>query len=230
MKKVTLHSEVIYLAAIFILSFSSAMQAAANLGISMIIAPAYVISQKFNFLTFGQSEYLVQGILFIAFCIVMKGFKPIYLASFGTCIVYGMVLDMWRTVIPVFNPNITAPGSMPMAARIFMLCLGIIITPIAVALFFHSYLYPQVYDFFTREVSKRYKKDRTKFKIAFDTSCFVAAIVLSLLFFGELVGVGIGTLFMTLLNGRFIGFIDKKIAQYCEVKPLFHKAEKLFII
>lgn len=230
MKKVTLHSEVIYLAAIFILSFSSAMQAAANLGISMIIAPAYVVSQKFNFLTFGQSEYLVQGILFIAFCIVMKGFKSIYLASFGTCIVYGMVLDMWRTVIPAFNPSITEPGSMPMAVRIFMLCFGIIITAIAVALFFHSYLYPQVYDFFTREVSKRYKKDRTKFKIAFDTSCFVTAIVLSLLFFGELVGVGIGTLFMTLLNGRLIGFIDKKIAKYCEVKPLFPKAEKLFII
>lgn len=230
MKKVTLHSEVIYLAAIFILSFSSAMQAAANLGISMIIAPAYVVSQKFNFLTFGQSEYLVQGILFIAFCIVMKGFKSIYLASFGTCIVYGMVLDMWRTVIPAFNPSITEPGSMPMAVRIFMLCFGIIITAIAVALFFHSYLYPQVYDFFTREVSKRYKKDRTKFKIAFDTSCFVTAIVLSLLFFGELVGVGIGTLFMTLLNGRLIGFIDKKIAKYCEVKSLFPKAEKLFII
>lgn len=230
MKKITLHSEIIYLLAIFILSFSSAMQAAANLGISMIIAPAYVVSQKLTFLTFGQSEYLIQGIVFIAFCIVMKGFKPIYLASFGTCFIYGLALDMWRTVIPAFNPSITVPGSMPMATRIAMLASGMLITATAVALFFHSYLYPQVYDFFTREVSKRYKKNRTKFKIIFDTSCLVTATALSLLFFGKLVGVGVGTLVMTVFNGRLIGFIDKKIAKYCEVKPLIPKAEKLFNI
>lgn len=162
MKKITLHSELIYFAAILILSFSSAMQTAANAGISMIIAPAYVISQKLTFLTFGQSEYLVQGIVFIAFCILMKNFKPIYLVSFGTCIIYGAALDMWRTIIPAFNPNITVPGSMPMPVRIAMLCLGMIITAFSVALFFHTYLYPQVYDFFVREISKRYNKNRTK--------------------------------------------------------------------
>ena len=105
MKKITLHIELIYFAAILILSFSSPMQTAANAGISMIIAPAYVISQKLTFLTFGQSEYLVQGIVFIAFCILMKNFKPIYLVSFGTCIIYGAALDMWRTIIPAFTPT-----------------------------------------------------------------------------------------------------------------------------
>lgn len=230
MKKITLHSELIYFAAILILSFSSAMQTAANAGISMIIAPAYVISQKLTFLTFGQSEYLVQGIVFIAFCILMKNFKPIYLVSFGTCIIYGAALDMWRTIIPAFNPNITVPGSMPMPVRIAMLCLGMIITAFSVALFFHTYLYPQVYDFFVREISKRYNKNRTKLKIAFDTGCLVTATVLSLLFFGKLVGVGVGTLVMTLVNGRLIGFFDKQLDKYCIVKPLLPKIEKAFIL
>lgn len=228
MKKITLHSELIYILATLILSFSSAMQTAANLGISMIIAPAYIVSQKLTFLTFGQSEYLVQGLVFIAFCVLMKGFKPVYLASFGTALFYGAALDMWRTVIPAFNQSVTAPGSMPMPVRIAMLGSGMIITATAVALFFHTYLYPQVYDFFVREVSKRYKKDRTKFKIAFDTSCLVVAVALSLLFFGKLVGVGVGTVIMTLLNGRLIGFFDKKLDKYCTVKPLFPNVEKAF--
>lgn len=228
MKKITLHSELIYILATLILSFSSAMQTAADLGISMIIAPAYIVSQKLTFLTFGQSEYLVQGLVFIAFCVLMKGFKPVYLASFGTALFYGAALDMWRTVIPAFNQSVTVPGSMPMPARIAMLGGGMIITAIAVALFFHTYLYPQVYDFFVREVSKRYKKDRTKFKIAFDTSCLVVAVALSLLFFGKLVGVGVGTVIMTLLNGRLIGFFDKKLDKYCTVKPIFPKVEKAF--
>ena len=228
MKKITLHSEIIYIIAILILSFSSAMQTAANLGISMIIAPAYIVSQRFTFLTFGQSEYLVQGLVFVAFCVLMKGFKPVYLASFGTALLYGAALDMWRTVIPAFNQSITAPGSMPMPARIAMLGSGMIITAIAIALFFHTYLYPQVYDFFVREIAKRYKKDRTKFKIAFDTTCLAVAVALSLLFFGKLVGVGVGTLIMTLLNGRLIGFFDKKLDKYCTVKPLFPNVEKAF--
>ena len=228
MKKITLHSELIYILATLILSFSSAMQTAANLGISMIIAPAYIVSQKLTFLTFGQSEYLVQGLVFIAFCVLMKGFKPVYLASFGTALFYGAALDMWRTVIPAFNQSVTVPGSMPMPVRIAMLGSGMIITATAVALFFHTYLYPQVYDFFVREVSKRYKKDRTKFKIAFDTSCLVMAVALSLLFFGKLVGVGVGTVIMTLLNGRLIGFFDKKLDKYCTVKPIFLKVEKAF--
>ena len=140
MKKITLHSELIYILATLILSFSSAMQTAANLGISMIIAPAYIVSQKLTFLTFGQSEYLVQGLVFIAFCVLMKGFKPVYLASFGTALFYGAALDMWRTVIPAFNQSVTVPGSMPMPVRIAMLGSGMIITATAVALFFHTYL------------------------------------------------------------------------------------------
>lgn len=230
MKKITLHSEVIYILAILILSFSSAMQTAANLGISMIIAPAYIVSQKLSFLTFGQSEYLVQGLVFIAFCILMKGVKPVYFASFGTAILYGAALDMWRTVIPAFNQSVTVPGSMPMPARVAMLGCGMLITAFSVALFFHTYLYPQVYDFFVREISKRYNKNRTKFKIAFDTGCLAVAVVLSLLFFGKLVGVGVGTIIMTLLNGRLIGFFDKQIEKHCTVKPLFPKVEKEFVL
>ena len=221
MKKITLHSEIIYLAAILILSFSSAMQTAADVGISMIIAPAYVISQKLDFLTFGQSEYLVQGLVFIAFCIIMRSFRAVYLASFGTCVLYGAALDMWRSIIPAFNPAVTAPGSMPMPERIAMLCVGMVITGLAVALFFQTYLYPQVYDFFVREISKKYGIDRTKFKICFDTACLVTATVLSLLFFGRLTAIGWGTLVMAVCNGTLIGWLGKQFDRIWEIRPLF---------
>ena len=74
MKKITLYSELAYVFAILILSFSVAMVSAADLGLSIIVAPAYILSQKLGFLTFGQSEYVVQAILFIVFCILLKRF------------------------------------------------------------------------------------------------------------------------------------------------------------
>lgn len=71
-KKITLHGEFVYVAAILLLSLAVAMLSAANFGVSMIVAPAYIISQKLGVITFGQGEYLVQSLLFVAFCILMK--------------------------------------------------------------------------------------------------------------------------------------------------------------
>ncbi|MBR2338785.1 MAG: hypothetical protein IKA63_04890, partial [Clostridia bacterium] len=60
MKKITLPDEIVYLAATVLLALSVAMLTAADFGISMIVAPAYILSQKLGFLTFGQSEYVIQ--------------------------------------------------------------------------------------------------------------------------------------------------------------------------
>ena len=114
MKKITLYSELAYVLAILILSFSVAMVSAADLGLSMIVAPAYILSQKLQFLTFGQCEYVVHAILFILFCILLIKVKLVYFVSFLNCIVYGATLDLWRIVIPMFNPEITEPCSMSM--------------------------------------------------------------------------------------------------------------------
>ena len=74
MKKLKLPSEIAYLLAVVLLAFSVAMLSAVDFGLSMIVAPAYVLSQKFTFLTFGQAEYVLQAILFVAFCIIVKKF------------------------------------------------------------------------------------------------------------------------------------------------------------
>ena len=104
-KKIKISSELVFLLATVILSFSVAMIATTDFGVSMIVAPAYILSQKFTFLTFGQSEYIIQAILFIVFCIAMKKVKLIYFCSFLSGIIYGAILDLWR-LIPIFNQNI----------------------------------------------------------------------------------------------------------------------------
>ena len=81
MKKIRIHGECVYIFASLLLALAVAMMSAADFGISMVVAPSYLISLKTGFLTFGQAEYAVQAVLFIIFCICMKGFKPIYLLS-----------------------------------------------------------------------------------------------------------------------------------------------------
>ena len=140
MKKLTVHSESLYILSILLLSLAVAILSAADFGVSMIVAPAYILSEATGFLSFGQAEYVIQAVLFIVFCIVVKKFKWIYLSSFLTCIIYGAVLDLWR-LIPFFNPAITAPGSMDLWLRIVMFIVGELLTAFSIALSFKSYFF-----------------------------------------------------------------------------------------
>ena len=135
--------------------------------ISMIVAPAYILSKKLG-ITFGQSEYIIQAILFIVFCIIVKKIKPIFLVSFLTCLIYGWILDLWRVIIPAFNPQITPPGTLDLWVRIVFFIVGMVLTSLAVALSFKAYIYPQVYDFFVSETTKFYNISVSKFKTIFN--------------------------------------------------------------
>lgn len=228
MKKIKIPGELAYLISIITMSFSVAMVSAGDLGLSMIVAPAYIISQALGVITFGQSEYLVQAVLLVIFCLIVRRFRPLYLVSFGTCLIYGAMLDFWRAVIPVFNPNVVAPGSMDWPIRIAFFLGGAIITGFAVALSFHAYLYPQMYDYFVKGVAAALGKDRIRVKTVFDLSCLALALVLTFVLFGRMVGVGVATFVTAIINGPIIGFFDRLFTRRFEFPALFPRLQKHF--
>ncbi len=228
MKKIKIYGEVVYIIAMFGLTLAVAMLAAADFGMSMIGAPAYIISVKVDFFSFGEWTYLVQALLFVAFCIAMKRVKPIYFVSFITCVIYGYILDMWCYVIPLLNSDITAPGSMDLWLRIVMFIMGQLLTSFTVMLFLKSYIYPQVCDFFVKGLVEKYKLNQVRFKFIYDMSYLVVSIVLSLAFFGEFVGIGWGTVVIAAVTSPLIGVFAKWYDKHIETVPLFPKFEKLF--
>ena len=227
MKKIKISSEITYLLAIVLLALAVAILSAANFGISMIVAPAYLLSLKTGILSFGQAEYVIQAGVFILLCIVLRKFKFIYLFSFFTCVIYGAVLDLWRK-IPFFNPTITPPGSMSLWLRIAMFVIGVILTSFSVALFFKTYLYPQVYDFFVKAVSLRYGIKLSLLKTAIDLTCLTASVIMTFAFFGRINGIGWGTLVMALINGTIIGFFSDLLDKAFDFQPSFKKFSELF--
>lgn len=220
MRQIRFPSELCYGLSILLLSFAVAMVAAAGFGVSMVVAPAYILSLKVPFLTFGQSEYVIQAILFAVFCLLMRRVRLVYFSSFLTCLIYGAVLDLWRLAIPLLNPAVTEPGSMAMPLRIVLFVCGMLLTAFSVALFYRTYLYPQVYDFFVKGVAARFSLDRTKLKIACDVASLLVAVVMTLLFFRRFNGIGVGTLVMTALNGVLIGAFGKLIDRLFVFYPL----------
>lgn len=221
MNKKAISSEIIYVLAIVILAFAVNLMSMANLGMSMIVCPAYIISEKFDFLTYGQAEYLIATMVFIIFCLVMKRFKISYLLSYLTGILYALFSDLIKILVPIFNQNLTISMNM----KIGYFFIGMILSGLAVALFYKIYLYPQVYDFFIKVVAQKYQISIKIFKTCFDCSFLVISFVMSYALFGKLVGIGIGTVIMACCNGMMIEQFQKIIDQYFVCIPYFQKLE-----
>lgn len=70
MQKKTFYTELAYLIGVMLLTLGTAMMAAAGLGLSMVIAPAYLlhlkVSQVLPFFSFGLADYSLQVVLLAA--------------------------------------------------------------------------------------------------------------------------------------------------------------------
>lgn len=216
--KIRVSHELVYILGAAILSLATAMLAAADFGLSVIVSPAYLVSVKTGLLTFGQAEYVVQGILFVLFCIIMRKIKLLYFGAFLSGIIYGFILDLWRTWIPHLNPDIYPTGTLPIQLRIVYFVVGFFINILGVTLYFKNRYYPQVYEFFVKGVSEKYHIELSKFKLTFDLTFLALSLVLTLVMFHKIVAIGVGTLIMACCNGPLIGAYSRWFDKHFELK------------
>lgn len=226
MKKRVFYTELSYVFGLVIMAFASAFSEKADFGLSMVVAPAYLlhlkISQFLPWFTFGVAEYCFQGLLLIATALIMGKFKTSYLFSFVTAVLYGTLLDFAMGVIAPL-PHDT------FAFRVLWYLVGVVFCSFAVSLFFHTYLSPEAYELIVKELAVKTKKDINKIKTAYDCFSVILGILLSFSFFGFGVfeGVKLGTILCALINGFLIGLFSKLLDRHFQFKNKF-TAEKYF--
>lgn len=217
--KIKKFGEIAYLIALIIMACGAALMARANLGVSIVVAPAYILHLKFSFLTYGQAEYLVQLALLIGFCGVVRKFHWTYLLSFVTAIFYGALLDGFMYLCSGLSIQ-------SLGMQILWFAVGVLLTATGVALFFRTYCPPEVYELFVKGISRYFHIGTTKVKIAYDVTSCILAILLSYALMSKLVGVGIGTIVCALLNGLLIGGIGKILDLFIDFSPRFPQLQK----
>lgn len=226
MKKKTMYTEAAYVLGIICLTIGSALMTRADFGLSMVVAPAYLlhlkISQLLPFFTFGMAEYSLQAVLLIAMGLVLRGFKLSFLFSFVTAVFYGVTLDFQLWLL----------GKLPMngmSGRAIFFVIGMLFCSAGVSFLFHTYIAPEAYELFVKEISHKYKKNINVVKTIYDcSSCFVA-VCMSFAFFGmwHFEGVKLGTIFCALVNGALIGVFSRLYERCFEFKDGL-KLRKLF--
>ena len=200
-------SELAYVVGMITLAIGTAFMERADFGNSMVVAPAYLIHLKVSeflpFYTFGMSEYVFQAFLLILLAFAVKGFKRSYLFSFVTAVLYGFTLDASISLAALLPFSGTA-------ARVVFYVLGMVLCSVGVAFFFKTYISPEAYELFVRDVSARYNISITRVKTTYDIVSCLIGVVMSFAFFGFGVfeGVKLGTVICALINGFMIGKIS----------------------
>ncbi len=220
MKKRVFYTEVSYVLALIIMAFAAAFTEKANFGMSMVVAPAYIlhlkVSEVLPWFSFGVAEYVFQGVLLLLTVALMRQFKRSYLFSFVTAVVYGTLLDGAMTVIAAL-PDET------FFIRAVWYVLGTVLCSFAVSLFFHTYLSPEAYELIVKEVAAKFGWNINKVKTTYDCLSTVLGIGLSFCFFGFGVfeGVKWGTVLCALINGFLIGRFTKLLERLFEFRNRF---------
>lgn len=207
MKKTAFYTELAYVLGIVTIALGVAFMEKADFGVSMVVAPAYLfylkLSQTFSFVTFGMMEYAFQAVLLLLMTLILHKFRLSYLFSFFTAVVYGFVLDGCMALV--------APMSAELFAwRVVFYIIGLLLCAVGVACMFHTYISPEVYELFVKEVSSSRHIEVGRVKTIYDCSSFLLAVALSFLFFGfgHFEGIKLGTVVCAVINGRLIGWIS----------------------
>ncbi len=237
MKKISKASELMWLLGVVLVALGVAICSKANLGVSMIAAPAFVVREAvaalWSWVTVGVVEYVLQGVLLLLLCVLIRRFHWRYLLAFAVAIVYGYTLDliMW----------IMAPVSFDAVwLRWVMLLVGDVITAMGVACFFRTYMPLQVYELFVAETAKRFGISLPRVKWIFDLSLLAISVALSVLLFGDVAdfdwstigysdfhSIGLGTLVTTVINSPIIAAMGKLLDRVFVPTPRFEALERV---
>ncbi len=209
MKK-TFYTEMAYLIGIASLALGTAFMKFADLGLSMVVAPAYLLHLKLSetlpFFSFGMAEYIFQACLLLLLTLVLRSFKLSYLFSFVSAVFYGFLLDLFLLMV----------GLIPIVdtvSRLIAFLLGFGLCALGVSMMFHTYIAPEVYELFVKELAAQRGWKLSTVKTVYDCVSCALAIAMSFAFFGfgHFEGVKAGTIACALLNGTLIGGISRAL-------------------
>ncbi len=205
----------------FFIALGVSLMEKGGLGMSMVTSQSYIISLAAPFLTFGMADYMLQGLLLIGYYIIVRRFDWRNMLSFASAVIFGVALDgiMWAL------RDIQAAS---LAQRILLFAIGMLFNSLGVAFFFQTYLPLQVYELFVTGIVERTGWRLHRVKTGFDLGCCLSSVILSLIFFGRLRAIGVGTVVCALFSGTLIGLYTKAMQRYIDFSPACPKLYAFF--
>lgn len=197
---------ILFIISLFFSAMGVAFTKQGELGVSPISSVANILSYKFTALSMGSWLIAWNCLLILGQILILRrSFQPIQLLQVPLSFLFGWFTDfgMWCTsFIPV--------NSYPV--RIFMVAAGVIILGFGISLSVIANVIMNSGEAFVKALADMLRKNFGNVKIAFDISCVVISIILSLIFFNfKIVGAREGTVISAFCTGLTVKFFSKYI-------------------
>lgn len=202
---------ILFIFGLFFAAIGVAFTKHGELGVSPISSVANVLSYKFSFFSLGTWLIIWNCVLIAGQIIVLrKNFQLIQLLQVPLSFLFGWFTDfgMWIVSgIPVPNYLI----------RIAMVLLGVIILGFGISLSVTANVILNSGEAFVKAVSDSSHKEFGNVKIAFDITCVILAVIMSLIFFNfSIVGIREGTIISAILTGFVVKIFLKLVKEPLE--------------
>lgn len=177
----------------------------ANLGSSPISSLPYTISLNcpisLGTLTFILNLFLIAGQMLI----LKKDFKQREWLQLPISVLFGVFIDFSMILLSWVNPDSYALQLVVLVVGCAILGLGVSMEVIANVVMLSG-------EAFVQAISLKKEKEFGMVKIFFDSSLMVAAVIVSLLLYGEVMGVREGTIVAAVIVGMFARYFNRRLA------------------
>ena len=223
MKKIKVYNLLIFLLGLTCLSLGIVLVIKSNLGVSVATSPPYILSLYFTRVSFGQWNYIVHGLVLCLLVVIVRKLTVKHLMSFLVAFLFGLFIDFFNLILITLLAN-------TLLERILLFIVGSIIISIGVAGFMKSNYPILPFDTFVKEITLTKNIKYSKFKTGFDLTCFTTSLVLSLIFFRKIEGIGLGTFISAVALGSMIGFCLDFMNKFIEGKTIFPEEKTRLIL
>ena len=188
-----------FTAGVLLNAFGVALITKAALGTSPISSLPYVLSLRFP-VTLGQFTFLMNMLFILAQVLLLrKDFRPVQLLQVAVNVVFSLFIDVSMGLLSWMEVGVLGFGiSVEVAPRVLMVPGEGIVQAIAVV------------------TGRQFGNVKT----AFDATLVSTALLLSLLFFHQLQGLEIGTIFSALAVGRFVNLYNRRLPLISRISAL----------
>ncbi|MGV3226329.1 YczE/YyaS/YitT family protein [[Pasteurella] aerogenes] len=177
----------------------------ADLGTSQISSVPYVLSLAFDWLTFGQATFVMNLIFLIMQMVLLKNpLKMSLILQIPVSILFSYFIDLQMQMFSSLTLD-------TLAMQWVVLLLGCVILGLGISLEIAPNIVAVPGDAVVNVIATVKRLRFGKVKVILDVTLVAIALVLSFFYFGDIKGIGAGTLVSALLVGRIVMFFNRRL-------------------
>ena len=201
-------------AGILINSFGIVLITKGALGTSQISSIPYVLSLQLPSISFGMFSFIMNMVYIVLQALLLRRqFKPIQLLQIVVNVVFSASIDVFMAMLSFYAPQ-------QLFTRVLSAVAGCIVLAFGISVEVAPDLIMVPGEGIVAAISKVSGRRFGSVKVVFDVTLILIAALLSWLFFGNIVGVGVGTLLSAVSVGQFVNLINRHVSLLQHIRAL----------